>query len=202
MKKFVAIIMTLAMLMAMSAAVAAEFVSSPPAGGDKPTFPGFIITPWASFDQAPEGVDLEGLSDAAKELMNEKDLSKLVAGLDSGYVVREIYDITVDDDLKDKVFADGPRVVTIDAGLGKGTYKIIVRGDSGWMILNDLDINEDGSASFTINELGVYAIVVCPASDEAEDPKPPQTSDSMLMIIGVMAVAGVATVAVAKKRKA
>ena len=58
MKKFVAIVISIAMLMSMSVAVMADFVSSPPAGGDKPVFPGFIVTPFSDIHKSPDLLQL------------------------------------------------------------------------------------------------------------------------------------------------
>ena len=92
---------------------------------------------------------------------------------------------------------------TIDAGLKDEDFEVIFRvGDGTWEVLKDVILNEDGSITITIDREGVIAILVNSDDGSGNEPQPPQTSDPMFIILGVMAVAGVATVTVAKKRKA
>ena len=201
MKKFIAVVISIAMLMAMSVAVMADFVSSPPAGGDKPEFPGFIVTPYSDIDDAHDDVDVDEFKEAHDELKDTDPLTKLVDGVKENSVVRDIFDVTVEDEYKDTVFDDGSKELTLDVGLKDGEFQIIFRGDNGWKLFDDYKVNGDGSVTLTVDELGVFAFLVIGANDEGKDP--PQTSDPMLVIVAVMAVSAVATVVVAsKKRKA
>ena len=200
MKKFIAIVITVAMLMAMSVAVAAEFVSSPPANPGFPSFPGFVVTPWGGENDLENS---EEIKDAYEELDGADDISDIVEDIEEDLVVRDIYEITVEDDLKDTMFDDGPKQVTIDAGLKDEDFEVIFRvGDGAWEVLKDVILNEDGSITITIDREGVIAILVNSDDGSGNEPQPPQTSDPMFIILGVMVVAGVATVTVAKKRKA
>ena len=199
MKKFIAVVISIAMLMTMSVAAMAEFVSSPPAGGDTPEFPGFIVTPYSEIDDAHEDVDVDEFREAHDELKNTDSLSDLVDGVKDNSVVREIYDVTVEDELKDTVFDDGSKEITLDIGIKDGNFQIIFRNNDGWSLFENYKDNGDGTVTLTVSELGVFAILVAGSDDNG----PPQTSDPMFVIVAVMAVSALATVVVAsKKRKA
>lgn len=201
MKKFVAVVISIAMLMSMSVAVMADFVSSPPAGGDKPVFPGFIVTPFSDIHNAPADVDVDEFKEAHNELKNADDLSDLADGVKDGSVVRDIYDVTVKGDDKDAAFADGAKELTLNIGIKDGAFQMIFRDENGWKLFDNYKDNGDGTITLTIDTLGVFAVLVVGEEDGGENP--PQTSDPMLAIVAVMAVSALATVVVAsKKRKA
>lgn len=199
MKKFVAVVVSIAMLMAMSMAVMAEFISSPPAGGEEPEFTEFIVTPYSEIGDAHEDVDTDGLKDAHDELKNTDDLSDLVDGVKENSVVREIYDVTVEDELKDTVFNDGAKELTLDLGIKDGNFQIIFCGENGWKLFENYKDNGDGTVTLTVSELGVFAILVA-GTDDGGNEQPPQTSDPMYAIVAVMAVSALATAVVASKK--
>lgn len=199
MKKFVAVVVSIAMLMAMSMAVMAEFISSPPAGGEDPEFTEFIVTPYSEIGDAHEDVDTDGLKDAHDELKNTDDLSDLVDGVKENSVVREIYDVTVEDELKDTVFNDGAKELTLDLGIKDGNFQIIFCGENGWKLFENYKDNGDGTVTLTVSELGVFAILVA-GTDDGGNEQPPQTSDPMYAIVAVMAVSALATAVVASKK--
>ena len=144
MKKFVAVVISIAMLMSMSVAVMADFVSSPPAGGDKPVFPGFIVTPFSDIHNAPADVDVDEFKKAHDELKNADDLSDLANGVKDGSVVRDIYDVTVKGDDKDAAFADGAKELTLNIGIKDGAFQMIFRDENGWKLFDNYKDNGDG----------------------------------------------------------
>lgn len=195
MKKFIAVVMAVMMVTVMSLAIGAEeAVPSVDTTAPEEEVLQVIVTPYDKIDEAHPDVDKEKFQDAYDELIGADDLSDLIEGVE-GDKVNKVVDVTVigdsDDELKDGI------QVTIDPETD-GDFEVVFKGEDGWYVIKDYVVNPDGTITVTIYEEGVIAIIV--PGDENENP--PQTSDCMLAIVAVMAVAGAALAVVAKKRRA
>ena len=193
MKKFIAVVMAVMMVTVMSLAIGAE-EAVPSVDTSVKEEVEVIVTPYDKIDEAHPDVDKEKFQDAYDELIGADDLSDLIEGVE-GDKVNKVVDVTVtgdsDDELKDGI------QVTIDPETD-GDFEVVFKGEDGWYVIKDYVVNPDGTITVTIYEEGVIAIIV-PGD---EDANPPQTSDCMLAIVAVMAVAGAALAVVAKKRRA
>lgn len=192
MKKFIAVVMAVMMVTVMSLAIGAE--EAVPSVDTSVEEVEVIVTPYDKIDEAHPDVDKEKFQDAYDELIGADDLSDLIEGVE-GDEVNKVVDVTVtgdsDDELKDGI------QVTIDPETD-GDFEVVFKGEDGWYVIKDYVVNPDGTITITIYEEGVIAIIV-PGDENAN---PPQTSDYMLAIVAVMAVAGAALAVVAKKRRA
>ena len=200
MKKFIAIFMAMALLFTMATAVLAadETLLSPKPKPQEPAHNGgFIITDYDHIDNADHRVDTDKFQDAYDELKGAKDLSDLNDDIKDGATVRDIFDITLVGEAQDELNNKGKVTVTLPTDLQDDNYQVIMRGENGWKVLNNVKRNADGTLSVVVDAEGVVAVLSVPASS---GPNAPQTSDPMMAIIVCMAVVALAGGAVAYRR--
>ncbi len=192
MKKFISMMMVVAMLVVMSAVAvsAADFIPSVGIDTTVPEASEFeiIVTPYDKINDADEKADKEGLQEAYDELKDADDLSDIVDGIKEGSTVRDLFDVAFDED-------KAPVEVKLDVNLPDDNFQVIFHDEDGWKLINGKR-NSDGSVTVKLDKPGQVAILVHEGKPDA-----PQTSDAFLAALICMVVAGTALTAVVVRRR-
>jgi len=130
-----------------------------------------IVTSYQDIDKAPAEVDKVAFEKAKKELESASSLKDINSKLDSDAVLKDFFDITVTGIYKDEIAKGNNLKVTFKIGDLNGDFKVIVRGKDGWKVVENVRVNNDGTATVLFDEIGPVAFIVDPDGS-------PETSDS------------------------
>ncbi len=213
MKKIVALILSTVMVLSMTVAASAAFVSSPSANSapvlveiKEGKTEGLVIEVTAYKDRAE--LTAEGkaaIEDSYNDIKTATDLTALADGLKTvadkakvnaaDLAVSDLFDISVVSGT-----ADGKLTLVLRAETLKNFVALLHDKDGKWEVVENATVDGD-KITFSVDSLSPFAIVVN-TGDVKDSPTTGNTVDyGMIFVIGAVIFGGAAALCIAKSKK-